>query len=177
MRGVVSLAAAISLPEALENGKPFPARNMIIFLTFCVIFVTLVLQGLTLPALIRRLGLSRKDEKNPEEQSARRKIIRSAMEQLDDMRAHDKPEFASVYEHVAEHYRARLAAAGDEGDGTEEFKPEAAELYRQITQKLREVERSTAVKLRNENEINDAVLRKLELELDLLDVRYQGFKR
>jgi CPA1 family monovalent cation:H+ antiporter len=177
MRGVVSLAAAVSLPEVLENGKPFPARDMIIFLTFCVIFVTLVLQGLTLPALIRRLGLSRKDEKNPEEQSARRKIIRSAMEQLDDMRSHDKPEFSSVYEHVAEHYRARLAAAGDESDGAEEFKPEAAELYRQITEKLREVERSTAVKLRNENEINDAVLRKLELELDLLDIRYQGFKR
>ncbi|MGI8960114.1 MAG: Na+/H+ antiporter [Bryobacteraceae bacterium] len=177
MRGVVSLAAAISLPQALESGKPFPARNMIVFLTFCVIFVTLVLQGLTLPALIRRLGLSRKTGKNPEEDKARQTIIRSALEQLDTMQAHGKPEFSSVYEHVAEHYRARLAAAGGEDDEMEEFKPEVYELYRQITQKLREVERSTAVKLRNENEINDAVLRRLERELDLLDVRYQGLKQ
>jgi len=172
MRGVVSLAAAISLPGTLESGTPFPARNMIIFLTFCVIFVTLVLQGLTLPALIRRLGLSAKAGTDPEEQKARQTIIRSALKQLDDMRAHDKPEFSSMYEDIGEHYRVRLAAAGDEGDKNN-LKPEGYKLHREVTQKLRQVERSTAVKLRNENVINDAVLRKLELELDLLDVRDQ----
>src|SRR5260370_27735780 len=57
MRGVLALAAAISVPEVLWNGKEFEARNLIVFLAFCVIFVTLVLQGLTLPALIRGLGL------------------------------------------------------------------------------------------------------------------------
>jgi CPA1 family monovalent cation:H+ antiporter len=173
MRGVVSLAAAISLPELLANGKPFPQRDMIVFLTFCVIFVTLVLQGLTLPALIRRLGLAREDETNPEEEKARRKMIRSALEQLDRMRAEDKPEFDSVYEHVAEHYRARLAAAGGDGAANEDPNREDHERYREITRKLRQVERSAALKLRNENAINDAVLRRLEVELDLLDVRYQ----
>jgi CPA1 family monovalent cation:H+ antiporter len=172
MRGVVSLAAAISLPGTLESGTPFPARNMIIFLTFCVIFVTLVLQGLTLPALIRRLGLSAKAGSDPEEQKARQTIIRSALKQIDDIRAHDKPELNSMYDDIAEHYRVRLAAAGDEGD-EKNLKPEGYKLYREVTQKLRQVERSTAVKLRNENVINDAVLRKLELELDLLDVRYE----
>ena len=54
MRGVLSLAAAISLPTVLQNGSPFPQRDVIIFLTFCVIFATLVLQGLTLPAVIRK---------------------------------------------------------------------------------------------------------------------------
>src|SRR3984885_1552727 len=58
MRGVVALAAAISLPRALQDGSPFPQRNLIIFLTFCVIFVTLVFQGLSLPFFIRRLGLA-----------------------------------------------------------------------------------------------------------------------
>src|SRR5882724_7299604 len=58
MRGVIALAAAISLPEALADGQPFPQRDMIIFLTFSVILVTLVLQGLTLPPLIRALGLA-----------------------------------------------------------------------------------------------------------------------
>ncbi len=177
MRGVVSLAAAISLPQALTNGNAFPQRNMIIFITFCVIFVTLVLQGLTLPALIRRLGLNVPGEKNPEEEKARRKMIRSALEYLDHMRAEDKPEFESVYDDIAEHYRARLAAAGGDQENSEGFTPKDHERYRQITQKLREVERSAALNLRNEKEINDAVLRKLEGELDLLDVRYQGSKR
>jgi monovalent cation/hydrogen antiporter len=176
MRGVVSLVAAISLPEALTNGKPFPQRNMIIFISFGVIFVTLVLQGLTLPALIRRLGLARRGEKNPEEEKARRKMIRSALEYLDRMRAEDKPEFTPVYEDVAEHYRARLAAAGGEGEEPERFTPEDHERYRQITQKVREVERSTALKLRNNKEINDAVLRRFEGELDLLDVGYRDVK-
>jgi CPA1 family monovalent cation:H+ antiporter len=58
MRGVVALAAAISLPEVLADGSPFPQRNLILFLTFSVILVTLVLQGLTLPPLIRALGLA-----------------------------------------------------------------------------------------------------------------------
>lgn len=173
MRGVVSLAAAISLPELLANGKPFPQRNMIIFLTFCVIFVTLVLQGLTLPSLIRRLGLAREDERNPEEEKARREMIRTALAQLDQMRAEDKPEFESLYEHVAERYRARLAAAGADGPGDEQSARENDERYREITRKLRQVERSAALKLRNENAISDAVLRRLEGELDLLDVRYQ----
>jgi monovalent cation/hydrogen antiporter len=58
MRRVLALAAAISVPEVLWNGQPFEARNLIVFLAFCVIFVTLVLQGLTLPVLIRGLGLA-----------------------------------------------------------------------------------------------------------------------
>lgn len=172
MRGVVSLAAAISLPQALDTGTRFAARDMIIFLTFCVIFVTLVLQGLTLPALIRSLGLSRKAEKNPEEVKARQTIIRSALKQLDEMKAHADPEFSPVYDDIAEHYRARLAAAGGEQD-EKDVEPEAYELYRDVTQKLRQVERSTALRLRNDNVISDAVLRRLELELDLLDVRYR----
>jgi len=172
MRGVISLAAAISLPVTLASGKPFPQRNVIIFLTFCVIFVTLVLQGLTLPPLIRSLGLSRAGEKNSEEEKARRRMIRSALEQLDRIRAEDNGQFESVYEDVAEHYRARLAAVGGKADETGEVKPEDLQRYRDITRKLREVERAAALQLRNRGEINDAVLRRLERELDLLDERY-----
>lgn len=56
MRGVLALAAALSLPDALDNGAPFPQRDLLVFLTFCVILVTLVAQGLSLPWLIRKLG-------------------------------------------------------------------------------------------------------------------------
>jgi len=57
MRGVVSLAAALALPLTLADGRTFPGRDYILFITFCVILATLVLQGLSLPALIRRLGV------------------------------------------------------------------------------------------------------------------------
>src|SRR6202041_3246600 len=77
MRGVVSLAAALALPTLLKDGSPFPHRDLIICLTFSVIFVTLVLQGLTLPPLIRLLGLAETDEKNPEEEQARRDMIKA----------------------------------------------------------------------------------------------------
>ena len=83
MRGVVALAAAMSLPEKLANGDPFPQRNLIIFLTFSVILVTLVLQGLTLPALIRWLGLAGFSGPNCEEREARRIMLQTALERLE----------------------------------------------------------------------------------------------
>ncbi len=86
MRGVVALAAAISLPEILNDGSPFPQRDVMIFLTFCVIFVTLVLQGLTLPPLIRFLGLAGVTEDNLEEQAARRAMIEAALAYLEHTR-------------------------------------------------------------------------------------------
>ncbi len=63
MRGVIALAAAMSLPQTLADGSPFPHRDLIVFLTFSVIVVTLVFQGLTLPPLIRILGLAEQPSK------------------------------------------------------------------------------------------------------------------
>jgi len=71
MRGVVSLAAAFALPFALPDGRPFPGRNDILFFTFCVILATLVLQGFSLPLLIRKLGLRDDGGTDEEERQAR----------------------------------------------------------------------------------------------------------
>src|SRR6266481_1742943 len=79
MRGVIALAAALSLPEVLADGSPFPQRNLIIFLTFFVILVTLVLQGLTLPPIIRLLGLAGQSSANAEEKEARRIMLETAL--------------------------------------------------------------------------------------------------
>jgi monovalent cation/hydrogen antiporter len=87
MRGVVALAAALALPEVLADGSPFPQRNLIIFLTFSVILVTLVLQGLTLPPLIRVLGLAGVAGADSEEKEARRIILETAMQHLEAQRA------------------------------------------------------------------------------------------
>src|SRR5258707_8488083 len=100
MRGVVALAAAISLPEKLANGADFPQRNLIIFLTFSVILVTLVLQGLTLPPLIRALGLAGKSGRNREEDDARRQMIAAALAQLRAEQERDGEQFHDVYEEI-----------------------------------------------------------------------------
>src|SRR4029077_8278684 len=89
MRGVVALAAAIALPELLPDGSSFPQRNLIIFLTFSVILVTLVLQGLTLPPLIRALGLAGKGGTDGEEEEARRIITSTALTHLEGARGED----------------------------------------------------------------------------------------
>jgi CPA1 family monovalent cation:H+ antiporter len=174
MRGVLALAAAISLPERLNNGSPFPQRNLLIFLTFCVIFATLVLQGLSLPAIIRRLGLSGNIGGKGEEEMARRKMISAALEHLNTLKKENVRDRADVREQLERYYRRRLASL----DGSSpQNGPPAGDLSHEdgsIAQQLRNVERSMALKLRDDNQIHDEVLRTLERELDLLDARFAG---
>jgi len=171
MRGVVALAAAISLPEQLADGSDFPYRNLIIFLTFSVILVTLVLQGLTLPPLIRALGLAGTQGRNKEEDEGRRAMIEAGLEFLRQQKESDREEFADVYEEIEERYRHRLGALrGESEDGAEQ---DAAHVgrYVQLTRELLKIERHTAVKLRNEGKLNDEVLRRIEHELDLGEMK------
>src|SRR5262249_22103793 len=86
MRGVVSLAAAFALPFVLPNGSPFPGRNYILFLTFSVILVTLVFQGLTLPIVIRKLRLEADVSTDEEERTARLKANEAAIELIEKLR-------------------------------------------------------------------------------------------
>ena len=117
MRGVVALAAAIALPVTLADGSEFPQRNLIVFLTFSVIFVTLVLQGLTLPPLIRALGLTGAPGNKNEEEDARRIITSVALAHLEEIRGKDEPGFEAVYDDVAHHYSQRLAILNQDGAG------------------------------------------------------------
>ena len=86
MRGVIALAAAMSLPQTIADGSPFPHRDLIVFLTFSVILVTLVFQGLTLPLLIRILGLAEPPGPSCEEREARRLVLEAALTQLEEIR-------------------------------------------------------------------------------------------
>lgn len=86
MRGVVSLAAALSIPVQLSDGTPFPQRNLILFITFVVILLTLVVQGLTLPVIIRKLKLKEPDHVLPEDEHYRqlyKKLAKHSMEHLE----------------------------------------------------------------------------------------------
>ncbi len=84
MRGVVSLAAALALPLTVGENIPFPNRDLIIFLTFCVIFATLVLQGLTLPKLIKWLGIKPDDRELQKEHDARLKVASAMIEHIEE---------------------------------------------------------------------------------------------
>jgi monovalent cation/hydrogen antiporter len=174
MRGVLALAAAISLPTVLQNGAPFPQRDVIIFLTFCVIFATLVLQGLTLPPLIEKLGLSASGARSLEEQQARLLIVNTVLEYLEELGREVKSEHAEIHEDMIRHYRHRLTLI-DTGEQVEQPQRDIAlaRYERNLTQELRAVERSTAVTLRNEDKINDELLRIIERELDLSEARFQ----
>ena len=177
MRGAVALAAAISLPEQLDNGAPFPQRSVILFLTFCVIFVTLVLQGLTLPMVIRRLGLAGIPEDRAEEEQARRAMSEAALQHLDMISARDGEEFRPLYEDLALHYRRRLATlsdaevVADRGIGSSDHRR-----YAKLDKELRKIELTTAIRLRDQNRINDELLRQLQRELDLAEARAKSAK-
>jgi Na+/H+ antiporter len=169
MRGVISLAAAIALPHTLAPGEPFAQRQLIIFLAFSVILVTLVLQGLTLPPLIRALGLAGATSRNTEEEEARRMILETALSRLDEVRESERADFAKVFDDLELHYRDRLAIL------TEEEADVRSARYRRFVELSREllhVERRTAIRLRNEGRINDELLRQIERELDLAEARF-----
>jgi NhaP-type Na+/H+ or K+/H+ antiporter len=175
MRGVLALAAAISVPEVLWNGKEFEARNLIVFLAFCVIFVTLVLQGLTLPALIRGLGLAGSEGMDPEEIEARRAVLKSAIRFLEEGRKSSNGAVAHLYDDMVHRYRHKLAhvSAGEE-ESVDGLDQEAYSQLRVIAEGALQAERRTLIGLRDRGRISDDVLRTLERELDLAETQYQG---
>jgi Na+/H+ antiporter len=175
MRGVLALAAAISVPEVLWNGKEFEARNLIVFLAFCVILVTLVLQGLTLPALIRGLGLAGTMGMEPEEREARRIVLRAAIKYLEEGRKRGGAEVEHLYDDLVHRYRHKLALVGGGAEeSVGEVDREAYSRLRSIGEGTLEAERRTLIGLRDKGRISDDVLRTMERELDLAESQYQG---
>jgi len=171
LRGVIALAAAMSLPQVLANGAPFPNRDLIIFLTFSVIMATLVGQGLTLPLLIRALGLQSLQEGDQEEFEARREILNAALSRLESMRKEDTGRFADVYDDVAQHYRTRLSTLTDEGADEHGTTAQHTRRYDEVSRELVGLERSIAIDLRNRGRISDEALRRVLYELDLDETR------
>ena len=169
MRGVLSLAAAVSLPYALPGGGMFPQRSMIIYLAFCLIVATLVLQGLTLPWLIRSLGLSASGSINDEEQEARRVMLREALVHLDRKRSKNRDQSAMFGELIAS-YQRRLDAMPAEREEPAQGLVDQARRSDAILAAL-EVEREALIRLRNEGRIDDEVLRMLQRELDFAESR------
>jgi Na+/H+ antiporter len=169
MRGVVALAAALSLPMVLENGEPLPHRSLIIFLTYVVIVVTLVGQGFTLPPLVRALGLKPGSAERCEENEARGLVLQSAIDYLDkEKQTHEEREAHAIDDvlHYFTHRVEELRTSREKLVAEEEVAKEAPFLY-QLRCDLLATQRQRLMELRNEARIGDAVFRTIERELDL----------
>jgi CPA1 family monovalent cation:H+ antiporter len=171
LRGAVSLAAALALPQ------DFPERDLVVFLSLSVIFTTLVLQGLTLPPLIRALGVHDDGTRELEEVRARRAAAEAAIERLRTLREEDWTRTRSVdlrigfYEFRLRRLGQRAGASGA-GDGDLDDDAEArSRAYQRMLRESLEAERWALLTLRAEGELSDEVMHRLERELDLEDQR------
>ena len=168
MRGVVSLAAALAIPLMIEGGQPFPNRDLIIFLTFAVIFSTLVLQGLTLRPLIKWFAIVPDSRAQEMELKARVEIA------------------SALIEHIEENYSLSLTDEGlnliktkyeiriqriRKGESRAKITQAMINELQGIQQKLLNKERELIMRLRAQGAITEDTLRKLEYELDLEESR------
>jgi monovalent cation/hydrogen antiporter len=171
MRGAVSLAAALALPLQTDAGAPFPGRELIIFLAFAVILGTLVVQGLTLPALIGRLGFEDDGLELKEDTKARIRAAEAAIQRLDELQDEDwvREDTAERMRGLYNFRRSRFAARyqGQDEDGIEQRSMD----YQRLRRELLEAERAEIVSMRRQGRISDDVMRAIERDLDLEDQR------
>jgi CPA1 family monovalent cation:H+ antiporter len=169
MRGAVSLAAALAIPATIDHGAPFPQRELIVFTVFCVIVIGLLLQGLTLPALIRATGLGRDEADDvADEAHARAATAEAALARLDAMDDHDDDRATA---HLRELYEARLGHARAPADARGDGEREHVEAFERLREELLRSERAALHDLHARGEISEDALRTVERDLDLQEAR------
>lgn len=172
MRGVISLAAALALPLQTASGAPFVWRNLIIFLTFCVILATLVVQGLSLPLLIRALGLEDDHIGEKEETHGRIHVADAALERLEELADEDwvRDDTAERVRGLYNYRRNRFASRFDgDPDGIEARSTD----FQRLMVELLVAQRHTLIRLRDEGKIGDEVMHRIERDLDLEESRLE----
>jgi monovalent cation/hydrogen antiporter len=171
MRGVISLAGAFALPFVLADGRPFPGRNYILFITFCVILTTLVVQGLTLPVVIRRLCLRSDGSTAEEERVARLDANKAAIALLEQL-AKNHEFTADAVDRLRGEYAERIQQLEQCAERPEECRgEEATPQHQRLQQRALDAERDTIIRLRNQQVINDDALRRIQRDLDLAEAR------
>jgi Na+/H+ antiporter len=170
VRGIVSLAAALGIPLVTASGEPFPDRDLILFLTFAVILVTLVGQGLMLPFVIRALGLAQaghreRHEDAAEEYMARGQAIEAAIARLEQLRK-ERDLAEEVIAPLRIHHRDRLAQIGHRGAGDDSHHA-LSEVHDEIERIMIAAERDRINDLFRAGNLKDEARRRIERELDL----------
>src|SRR5215213_434828 len=173
MRGAVSLAVALALPLYVASGDPFPERDLIVFLTFAVIFFTLVVQGLSLPVVIRRLGVSDGGADADEELRGRLVATKAALAELEALAGEDWTRDETV-ERMTRFYQYRkrrfAAQAGKiEDDGYED----RSLAYQQRVQLVLGAQREALLRMRSEGELSNEAMNRILRELDLEESRLE----
>lgn len=166
MRGVDSLVTALALPLVTAVGAPFPQRDVIIFLSASAIVATLVVQGLTLPALVRWLAIEGDDGEEREVAHARFKASKAALAVLE-RREPDGDGEKRQLERLRRDYEARLQRYAAQMDGDGDQVGEIEGLYHEVLKELVDAERRTILMLRNEGRISNDAMHRVERELDL----------
>ena len=175
MRGAVSLAAALALPLQTDAGAALPGRDLILFITFALILVTVVGEGLTLPWLVRRLGVTDDgSEEEHEELRARLVAARAALERIEELELEDWTNDGTIervrnlYQFRQRRFKIRAGKIEDE-DGLEE----RSLLYQRMMHEVFAAQRAALVELRNSRQISSEVMRRVEHELDLEETRLE----
>jgi CPA1 family monovalent cation:H+ antiporter len=172
MRGAVTIAAALLIPLETDAGTPLPGRDLIVFFAFAVVLATLVGQGLTLPGLIRVLGLEDDPaDDEAEEALARIRAAEAALARLEELERESWVRDDTA-ERIRGRYRFRIdrfsARSDPDGDG----KIEKQSLkYQKLQRDLLDVERTAVVELRNTGEISEEVMRRVVRDIDLEESR------
>jgi len=168
MRGIVSLALALALPVALPDGRPFPFRATIIVVSFAVILVTLLAQGLTLPRVIAMLGLEKDDTDLKEEREALILASQAALKKLEEI-DNTVVVHPQLIERVRAPYEERLTRLTTEAVEDPECKLTEGEsaAYRRLRDEALNAERKSVVSLRNQGKVSEEVLHRVQEALDL----------
>jgi CPA1 family monovalent cation:H+ antiporter len=173
MRGAVSLAAALSIPLTTDSGAAFPDRDLIIFLTFAVIFATLVVQGLSMPWLINKLHVTRDGTEDAEEIRARLTATKAALAQLDQLAGEDWTRedtidrMRGLYEYRKRRFAARAGKIEDDGYEDRSL------AYQQLVQSVLAAQREALVHLRDDGDISNETMNRVITELDLEESRLE----
>ncbi|GAA4807061.1 Na+/H+ antiporter [Olivibacter ginsenosidimutans] len=175
MRGVVSLASALAIPLTLENGEAFPHRNLILFITFIVILVTLVFQGLTLPLFLKVLKVDEIDEYVPERdqvEAIRLQLAKESIHYLDKKYEREMAEYPTIGR-IKEQLQRSIEAT--ESTSNEQEKKDqlfsVRMLYRRVMLELVALRRAGLERFRREKKFDDHVIREMEHNLDLEEAR------
>ena len=174
MRGIVSLAAALSIPLTLSSGAEFPFRNLVIFLTYVVILVTLLIPATTLPWLMQWLGIKDGGESRRDEAVARLALAEAVLREIESLQ--QRSQFpAELLQHTSQRYSRRVQTLQSNLEPTA-FSPlfDEDQTLRRLTRTLLDAERKQLASLRRKAIIHDEVFFHLSRELDIEETRLAG---
>ena len=176
MRGSVSLAAALAIPLTVDGGAPFPERDLVVFLAFCVILATLVGQGLLFPAVIKAVDIEDDTRDLDEELNARLEIAFAATDRVEELAGEDwvyegtAERVRNLYEYRQRRFRSQVQGGPPDEDDETDYEARA-DGYRRFMNEVIAAQRVRLRALRDEGEITDEVRRTIERDLDLEQAR------